>query len=79
MSIPVINRKKILSDIDACCDKLGISRTEFGQRACNDPALYGRLKKGRDLTLSRIEKVYEYIAADHGKQESGSLAHDLLS
>ena len=68
-----MSRQKLIKDIRAFCEVKKISTTEFGKRAVNDSAFFGRLDRGASPTLDRVERLYEYM-----NDESAEAVNDIL-
>lgn len=66
MQFKPITHAQFLKDVEDFCQRQGMSTTEFGTRALNDSAFFGRLAKGNSPTLDRIERVYDFIAKHSG-------------
>lgn len=78
MSAPIKNprtRQTLLSDMSAFCAQTGVSLTEIGRLALNDPSFHGRLRDGANITLGRIEQVYDWMtrwSGSGGAQSAGN-------
>ena len=53
----------LLRNIAAYCATNGISKTQFGLDAVNDGALVGRLERGRDIRVSMMLKIEDFLEA----------------
>lgn len=62
-------RDELLREINRFLDETGMLKTEFGKRACNDPAMVGRLEQGRHPTTRTIERIRAFIAK-HSKRSA---------
>ncbi len=56
-------RLKILSDIETFCVDTDTSHDAFGRRSVGDNHLLARLRRGEGTTLTRIERLYVFMAA----------------
>lgn len=55
-------RDTLLAQIDAFCAEWGMTRTEFGRRAVNDPAFVTRLRGTTNIGIARIDAARRFIA-----------------
>ena len=55
-------RDQLLAEIQGFLDRTGIPETSFGKIVVNDGHLVGQLRAGRDLRLSTVERVRQFIA-----------------
>ena len=53
----------LASQIARVCAQAGVSPTQFGKRAINDPGLFGDLKRGRELRPKTLARVHDALAA----------------
>lgn len=68
----------LLSEIEVFCVQAGLSETRFGELALNDKPFVTQLRAGRDVRMSTVAKVREFMAgwpAEGGKGEGA--AHGL--
>lgn len=62
-----MNTEELLSEIEAALEKSGKSPSQFGEDAVGDRSFVFDLRKGaRDLRMSTIKRVREYIASQGG-------------
>ena len=54
-------RDEVLAEIEAFLRTSRMTHTRFGFEVCNDPAFVARLRGGRDLKATAIDKVRAYI------------------
>jgi hypothetical protein len=52
----------LLREIDTFLDSTGMKPTNLGRGALNDPAFYGKLRKGRRLFAETEEKVRGFMS-----------------
>ena len=57
----------LLEDIDAFLADARIAEATFGTRAVNDGKFVARIRDGGNTTVSTIDKVRAYIAAERAK------------
>ena len=57
-----IAHPELLAEIEAVCSRVGMSVTEFGLLALNDPAYVNNLRRGRECKMATIAKVRTAIA-----------------
>jgi hypothetical protein len=58
-----MNTEDLLDEIEAALRKTGISPSRFGEEAVGDRSFVFDLRKGaRDLRLSTVQKVRDFIA-----------------
>ena len=53
----------LLAEVNAFCDRTGMTKTAFGMKALGDPSFVGSLAKGRDLRMTTVAKVRAFMAA----------------
>lgn len=53
---------ELVAEISAFCERVGISRTTFGQMAVNDSALFTELKKGREPRRLTRQRIRDFMA-----------------
>ena len=53
-------------EIEAFCERTGISGRKFGELAVGDGAFWFKLGRGRDPRLSTVEKCRKFIADYQG-------------
>lgn len=53
--------KQLLADIEAWCEKHGVTVSEFGERAIGTRAFVGRLRRGHDPRASTINRCREFM------------------
>ena len=53
---------QLLSEIEAFLKRTGMPATNFGLEAVNDGHLVKRLRAGKGLTLSRVDRIREFMA-----------------
>lgn len=58
----------LLTEIEAAMAKSGLSPSQFGEDAVGDRSFVFDLRNGRDLRLSTIKKVREFIAKQGASQ-----------
>lgn len=51
----------LLTDILAFCTKHGLSETRFGELALNDKPFVSQLRDGRDMRLSTVQRVRDFM------------------
>jgi len=56
----------LIEDIDAFIERAGITPTEFGLKAINDPNLYRHLKNGRNPRLATMDRIREFMGRGEG-------------
>ena len=59
----MITRHQIMHDVEAFLARTGMHQTTFGMRSVGDFKLVTRLRNGKDIMLSRLEKMYRFMAA----------------
>lgn len=52
---------QLRADITAFLARTGMTPTEFGINALNNPAFWTKLKRGEDIRASTIDKVRRYM------------------
>jgi len=52
----------LLSDIEAFCERHGMSRTEFGKQAMNDRPFVNQLADGRNITFATVKRCRNFMA-----------------
>jgi hypothetical protein len=52
-----MNAQDIIARIEDHCRKAGISATTFGRRTVNDGKLVARLRAGRPITTTTLERI----------------------
>ena len=55
--------EKLVREIEAYCQSVGITTTAFGSRAMNDSGFVGRLRSGGSTSLENAGKVRDFIAS----------------
>lgn len=67
--------RDLLSEIEAFRADHGMAETTLGMRAVGDPNLVRQIKAGRDLRMSTIQKVRDFISNSPSQQprDAGSL------
>lgn len=58
---------ELLSEIEAFLSDRKIAETTFGRLAVNDGKFVGRLRAGKNMTLSTVEKVRCFLR-DHSEE-----------
>ena len=53
----------LASQIARVCAQAGVSPTQLGKQAINDPRLFGDLKRGRELRHKTLVRVHAALAA----------------
>ena len=53
----------LASQIARVCVRAGLSPTQFGKQAINDPRLFSDLKRGRELRRKTLARVHDALAA----------------
>lgn len=56
----------MLKEIDAFLRRTGMPPATLGRAALGDPRLVFDLRKGRNLRLSTVKKIREFISANNG-------------
>lgn len=51
----------LINDIDAFCAAHGLTETQFGLASLNDKNFVPQLRAGRDVRLSTLEKVRQFM------------------
>lgn len=54
-------RETLLAEIDAYLAETGVSASDFGVTCMGDPSFVGRLRAGRDVKASTIDKVRRWM------------------
>lgn len=62
----------LLHRIERCLARSGISASQFGREAMNDPAFVSSMRRGRDPTEATIERVSAYIKRVESAPGAGS-------
>jgi hypothetical protein len=57
---PIIT--ELITDIDAFLAERDMNQTDFGKRSIGDPNLYRKLKAGRDLRISTLDRIRVFMA-----------------
>jgi TnpA family transposase len=55
------DRDTLLREIDAFCEREGMSETRFGRAALNDGHFLRRLREGGNITLRTVERVRAFM------------------
>jgi hypothetical protein len=53
---------ELLKAIEAFCRDNGISETRFGELALNDKPFVSQLRAGRDVRMSTVDRVCDFMA-----------------
>lgn len=53
----------LLSDIERFCRQHGMSERRFGTEVMNDGKLVAQLRAGRDIRVSTVARIREWMAA----------------
>lgn len=53
----------LLSEIELFCRENGISERQFGAQVMNDGKLVAQLRAGRDIRVSTVTRIREWMAA----------------
>ena len=61
-------RDTLLREIDAFCEREGMTATRFGRAALNDGHFLRRLREGGNITLRTVERVRAFINAQPQRQ-----------
>jgi hypothetical protein len=62
---------EVLQEISDFCRANGIAESTFGRLAVNDGKLAARLREGRSLTTSTVDRLRQFMAT-YGKDKNGS-------
>ena len=63
------SRMHLLREIDVFLERTGMSATAFGRGAVKDGHLVADLRAGRDLTLTTVDRVKEFMARHSAPQQ----------
>jgi predicted transcriptional regulator len=55
------NRDDLVAEIEAFLARTGMTESQFGVEAVNNPALMHYLYRGRDLRLTTVERLREFM------------------
>ena len=55
------DRDTLLREIDAFCEREGMTATRFGRAALNDGHFLRRLREGGNITLRTVDRVRAFI------------------
>ena len=69
---------EVLQEISDFCRANGIAESTFGRLAVNDGKLAARLRDGRTVTTSTVDRLRQFMAT-YGKNTEGGLAVETLS
>lgn len=61
-------RDEFLTEIDQFLSRHGISGAKLGLLAVNDSGFLSRLRNGKDVRLSTVERVREFMAQENSKR-----------
>lgn len=64
--IPMETNSDLIADIEAYCRTAGIAESTFGRQVVNDGKFVGRLRDGKRVTTTTVERVRRYIAGQNG-------------
>lgn len=59
----------LIQDVETYCSENGISESRFGELALNDRHFIRQLRAGRDLRMSTLERVRQFMA-ENGKKNA---------
>lgn len=62
--------KDLLSEIEAFLGETGMTPTAFGEKATNDKALVPRLRDGRDLKATTIDRIRAFMAKERAARKA---------
>lgn len=62
---------EFLAEVDRFLEATGMAETTFGRRAVNDGKFIGRLRRGKTVTLSVLERARSWMRA-HADPEAAS-------
>lgn len=54
----------LLADILAYCERVGMSRAEFGIKAMRDPRFVYDLQKGRECRQATVRRISDFIGGN---------------
>src|ERR1700758_487819 len=57
-----INNDRLLAEISAFCQRVGMAESTFGRRVVNDGKLVSRLRFGGRITTQTEERIASFIA-----------------
>ena len=58
----------LIKDIEGFCRRYGMSQRQFGELALNDAKLIPQLRAGRDVRMSTVARIKDFIAAHEGDE-----------
>jgi len=53
--------EKLLKEIEAFCDRHGMSETAFGREVACDNHMVSRIRREKSLTTRRLDKIREFM------------------
>jgi hypothetical protein len=69
----------LVREIEDFCQTAGIAESTFGRRAINDGKFVGRLRDGKGVTTTTVERVRRYISDANGQVAQEAPADDAVS
>src|SRR5262245_23671646 len=63
------NNDRLLAEIAAFCQSVGMAESTFGRRVVNDGKLVSRLRVGGRVTTQTVERIDSFIAAGLAERE----------
>src|SRR5262252_2932023 len=70
------DNERLLADIAAFCQRVGMAESTFGRRVVNDGKLVSRLRFGGRITTQTVERINSFIVrtlAERGADSSRSI------
>lgn len=64
---PIAANRPLVREIEAFCERHGLSASRFGREAVNDTALVTDLRAGRQLTQKTLFRVRQFM----NRQDAG--------
>jgi len=68
--------RALLLDIEVYCRRCGIAESTFGRRAVNDGKFVARLRGGKGITTTTLERVRSFMGARPATSESTELSSE---
>ena len=66
--------KETLIAVEAFLERTGMAESRFGREVAGDPNLVSRMRRGRELGATIIDKITEYIAANRKARKKAPAA-----
>lgn len=62
----------LINDIEAFCEAQGLTESQFGILALNDKNFVPQFRAGRDVRLSTVEKVRQFMLTYRPPQDAAA-------